>query len=438
MRSIIFIISLLVFNLGYAQSSLSFDVQFDTECEFCDDLHVSEAFRVEKGSENLAFVGVSGYYLNKQFSTSLYYRYESNGQWSEWHPMYENHEAMLKDRKAFEGDPIESKFDKIQFKSGKPTDLKIRFRLYFPGSKTELNLKHSQSNNSLCSCVQPNYCDRTCWCPTNNCPKDPSPSTTNPSHVIVHHSAGFNTSSDFAAVVAYYWDLHVNTNGWDDIGYNWLIDPNGVVYEGRGDGIRGAHFSCMNGSTVGVCLIGNFENQKPTSLAINRLKWYLAWEGCEKGIRPNDSSYHSSSMLVLDHISGHRDGNNSTTGCPSGTVCPGDSLYLALADIRFSVDTFPCLQSSFLDESLANRMIGLNIYPNPASHQFSVTVQFVDSREYELEILDSKGTILRRYLGTADNSLHSIEIKAHDLNRGVYWARIKTNDGETSKKFILN
>lgn len=196
-------------------------------------------------------------------------------------------------------------------------------------------------------CGQPNFCDRLCWSPQGSHPPQANPATTNPSHIIVHHSGDnqvWPAGTDFKWVVQAYWDEHVNTNGWADIGYNWLIDRNGVIYEGRGDGIRGAHFSCMNQSTTGICLIGNFELETPSAAAINKLKDLTAWEATDKNIAVHDGSRHASSQLDLFHISGHRDGNASPVpqSCASGTVCPGDNLYNLLSSVRTDVGNYQC------------------------------------------------------------------------------------------------
>ena len=84
--------------------------------------------------------------------------------------------------------------------------------------------------------------------------------------MVVHHSAGANEARDWAAVMRSIWVLHVAGNGWNDIGYNFLIDPNGVIYEGRagGDGVIGAHFSGVNTGTMGVSMVGTFSSQAPT------------------------------------------------------------------------------------------------------------------------------------------------------------------------------
>ncbi|MBX2873883.1 MAG: N-acetylmuramoyl-L-alanine amidase [Saprospiraceae bacterium] len=196
-------------------------------------------------------------------------------------------------------------------------------------------------------CELPDYCDRLCWSPQGSHPAQSNPVSTDPSHIIVHHSGDnlvWPVGTDFKLVVQAYWDQHVNTNGWADIGYNWLIDRNGIIYEGRGDGVRGAHFSCMNQSTTGICLIGNFELEVPSAAALNKLKDLTAWEASDKNIDVLTGSQHTSSQLDLFHLSGHRDGNPSTTpqSCASGTLCPGENLYSLLSSTRIDVGNYQC------------------------------------------------------------------------------------------------
>src|SRR6266849_2371364 len=82
-------------------------------------------------------------------------------------------------------------------------------------------------------------------CTPQTCPAKDPPLYTTVTHLIVHHTDNLNTAADWAAVVRAIWVLHVQGNGWNDIGYNYLVDPNGLLYEGRagGDGVLGAHFS---------------------------------------------------------------------------------------------------------------------------------------------------------------------------------------------------
>jgi hypothetical protein len=211
-------------------------------------------------------------------------------------------------------------------------------------------------------CNQPNYCDRNCWDPSGTHPAQNNPSNTNVTHIIVHHTGDgivFPSNTNFAEKVRFYWDLHVNTNGWSDIGYNWLIDRNGIIYEGRGDGILGAHFSGMNGGTMGVALIGDFTLETPSTSAKNSLENLIAWEATDKNINVTTMSFHSSSNLNLNNVSGHLDGG-------SGTVCPGTDLYSLLPSIRTNVSNLSCYNgsgSNFPD------LVIENIWVEPANPQ---------------------------------------------------------------------
>mgnify|MGYP006272321433 FL=1 len=186
-----------------------------------------------------------------------------------------------------------------------------------------------------CACPRPPLQQRDDWCPAGDCDHLPyTPTAT--THLIVHHSAGSNTAADWAAVVRSIWDFHVNVNGWDDIGYNFLVDPDGIVYEGRGEDVIGAHFSCMNGTTMGICLLGNYETASPSPESLQAIEELTAYKLCLLHEAATDTVYHPPSELDLPLIAGHRDGNSSPSpaSCASGTVCPGANLYAALPGLR--------------------------------------------------------------------------------------------------------
>jgi len=128
------------------------------------------------------------------------------------------------------------------------------------------------------------------------------------------------------------WNFHVLERGWADIGYNYLIDPNGVIYEGRsgGDNVIGAHFSGVNAGTMAVALLGDFTSAAPTTDALNSLKEILAWKCDQCDLDPDGKSLHEASQLILNTISGHRDG-------PKATECPGAALYLLLHAISAEI-----------------------------------------------------------------------------------------------------
>ncbi|HYS54741.1 MAG TPA: peptidoglycan recognition family protein [Thermoanaerobaculia bacterium] len=177
---------------------------------------------------------------------------------------------------------------------------------------------------------------RTDWgCPDGENSPLWTPQHTVVTHAVVHHTAGANSVASWDAELRNIWYLHTFTNGWGDIGYNYLIDPNGTIYEGRagGEGIIGAHFSCRNSNTVGVALLGTFTGTPPTDAALATLRQLLT-ELCRKnGIDPTAIVHHPSSGLNLPTILGHRDGNVPGATCTI-TECPGDVLYSMLTVMR--------------------------------------------------------------------------------------------------------
>jgi uncharacterized protein (TIGR03437 family) len=154
-------------------------------------------------------------------------------------------------------------------------------------------------------------------------------------HLVVHHSAGSNTATDWAAVIRSIWVLHVRGNGWNDIGYNYLIDPNGVIYEGRagGDGVIGAHFSGVNTGTMGVCLVGTYSEIPPRAASIESLWNLLSWQVERWNLDISGQTLHAASGLTLNVVSGHRDAGLSPRASGS-TECPGNALYVNLPSLR--------------------------------------------------------------------------------------------------------
>jgi hypothetical protein len=157
---------------------------------------------------------------------------------------------------------------------------------------------------------------------------------------VVHHTAGRNdyTRAEAAAIVRAIEVYHVKGNGWNDIGYNFLVDRFGTVYEGRAGGMTrnviGAHSLGFNSGTAGIALIGNYSKVAPTSAEQNALVRLLAWRLDIAHIDPlssaidtsaGNSMYRAGKVVTLRAISGHRD-----TG---PTECPGNKTYALLPSI---------------------------------------------------------------------------------------------------------
>ena len=154
-------------------------------------------------------------------------------------------------------------------------------------------------------------------------------------HLWVHHSAGQTNSRDFAAVVRAYFTYHTQTHGWADIGYNWLVDPRGTLYQGRAFrrhstsgaitmDVQGAHARGANARSLGVCMIGDYTARMPAEIGLRKLVELFAWKARQMPLEVlstgpiNGRSY--------DIVSGHRDISN--------TACPGDTFYPYLPMLR--------------------------------------------------------------------------------------------------------
>jgi hypothetical protein len=164
------------------------------------------------------------------------------------------------------------------------------------------------------------------------------------SFAIVHHTAGSNvyTRAQSAAIVRGIELYHVRGNGWNDIGYNFLVDKYGQVFEGRAGGIDrnviGAQAEGFNTGSVGVAVIGNYSTTSISPAAMHALVSLLAWRLDVAHVDPlstltwrsgGNPKYPPGTPVKLRAISGHRD-----TGF---TSCPGNALYRRLGDLAQAV-----------------------------------------------------------------------------------------------------
>ena len=160
----------------------------------------------------------------------------------------------------------------------------------------------------------------------------------------MHHTVTANSysCSQTASIVRGIETYHVLGIGWDDIGYNFLIDACGQVFEGRHGGITknviGAHSQGFNTGSVGVSLIGNYSSLVPSKAAQDALVKLLAWRLDVAHVDPaasvvytsgGNSKYRAGKRVTLKTISGHRD--------TYFTECPGNALYRLLPALRTRV-----------------------------------------------------------------------------------------------------
>ncbi len=150
---------------------------------------------------------------------------------------------------------------------------------------------------------------------------------------VIHHTASANHPSNPASVIREMYGYHIQ-RGYADLGYNFVIDQNGVIYEGRysrpygsgeqvtgedtnGWGIVGGHAAAMNGATCGIVLMGDFTASDPTDAAVASLVWLLSWKAARHRIDAINSDPYITrfgARVTTPNIAGHR--QIGDTSCP--------------------------------------------------------------------------------------------------------------------------
>ncbi|MEU3656887.1 N-acetylmuramoyl-L-alanine amidase [Streptomyces sp. NPDC032161] len=165
--------------------------------------------------------------------------------------------------------------------------------------------------------------------------------------VFVHHTAETNNYScaDSAAIVRGLYAYHVKANGWKDLGYNFVVDKCGTVFEGRKGGVDrpvfGAHTYGFNRDTAGIAVIGTYTDAAAPTAATTAVARVAAWKLGQYKVDPAGTTtltagatggnfagtkFTSGKAYTFNTVSGHRDGFN--------TQCPGTKLYGQLPAIR--------------------------------------------------------------------------------------------------------
>jgi hypothetical protein len=163
---------------------------------------------------------------------------------------------------------------------------------------------------------------------------------------FVHHTVSANayTREDSARIVLAIAKYHRDSNGWNDIGYNFLVDQFGQIFEGRAGGIEaaivGAQAGGWNSQSTGMATIGDFTTVALPEAAMAALAHLIAWKLTLHAVPTSgavtlvsgggkENRYPYGQSVTLQRVSGHRDGCH--------TDCPGTTLYGQLDALRARV-----------------------------------------------------------------------------------------------------
>ncbi|AEE46637.1 peptidoglycan recognition protein family protein [Cellulomonas fimi] len=223
---------------------------------------------------------------------------------------------------------------------------------------------------------------------------------------VVHHTAGPNTYSTIEEAKAQIrgdQQYHQQARGWCDIGYNFLVDKWGNIYEGRANSatepVIGVHAGGFNTATLGISMLGDYSSVTPGANQQESVAWLIAWRMSQYHRDPastigyttlggENSRYPAGTWLALPVVIGHRD--------VAYTACPGERGYSTLGWLRTRARQI--IGATFVNPSLST---------TSATIGSSVTVQGgVNSTiAWTLQVVDQlTGYEVRRVTGVAGSS----------------------------------
>jgi hypothetical protein len=254
----------------------------------------------------------------------------SGGRWTRWTALPASHGPLSGTDPVYTGAA-----DELQLRTrGNATGLKARFVKTVAQPQPRARAAQAQGT--------PPMVPRADW-GADQVPPRTTPSYGTVQAAFVHHTV---TAVDYqpeesAGIVLGIARYHRDSNGWNDIGYNFLVDRYGVIFEGRAGGIEaaviGAQAEGWNSVSTGIACLGTFTNIPLDAPAMESLARLIGWKLSLHGVPVQgqvslisgggeSNRYPSGTPVLFERVSGHRD------GCE--TSCPGESLYAQLPALR--------------------------------------------------------------------------------------------------------
>ncbi|HMC70123.1 MAG TPA: N-acetylmuramoyl-L-alanine amidase, partial [Mycobacteriales bacterium] len=219
---------------------------------------------------------------------------------------------------------------------------------------------------------------------------------------FLHHTDSGNGYSQGAVpgIIRSIYAYHVRANGWCDVGYNYLVDRFGRIWEGRYGGIDknvlGAHTGGFNYDSFGVSMIGTFTSSPPDAAMTSAVEQIFAWRLGGYYLDPKGTStmtadafsgsrYRAGSSVTLKTVSGHRDADTTT--------CPGSAAYARLPDIRTGV--IAAMGAGFV----APRVNATSA--QMANGSFTVNAGAITSQTWTLTVTNATGVPIQTVTGSA-------------------------------------
>ena len=377
-------------------------------------------------------------------------RWRAAGQWSEWRPLSDDRDDVpdagsvdvtpaLRDGTAplWVG-PADGVQARVTTASGaQPQDLRVE--LVDPGTSAA-DQRPSPRDAAHADEPQPAVLTRADWGADESI-RGGSPSYNSTVKVgFVHHTDTANGYSmdQVPAMLRSIYAYHVKSNGWSDIGYNYLVDRFGRIWEGRYGGLTkavlGAHTGGFNTDSFGTSLLGNYTTEVPSAAMLTSLQQLFAWKlgayyreplgkATLKSGGGGTSKYAAGTMHEFDVVSGHRDAGS--------TSCPGNATYARMGQIRSAISS--ALGTGFISPSASGTV-------SQVGSKTPITVRATTRKSpiWTLDVLSSTGTVVRTFPGTnpeaVDVSWDLTDAGGLPVPPGRYTLRLSgtSTDGDTA------
>lgn len=217
---------------------------------------------------------------------------------------------------------------RVESTGAKPTDLEVG--LVDPGtSDADGDLGSTPPATAQGVQAKPTVHNRADWGADESMRKG-DPSYGEVRGAVVHHTAGTNAyaQGEVPQILRGIYDFHVNGRGWDDIGYNVLVDRWGRLWEGRAGGLDkaviGAHAKGVNAQTFGLSAMGDYDTAATPTAMVTSIERFVAWKLGRHHVDPMANATIGGSWRST--VVGHRSVGQTT--------CPGQHLNSRLRDIR--------------------------------------------------------------------------------------------------------
>ena len=244
--------------------------------------------------------------------------------------------------------------------------------------------------------------------------------------LTLHHAAGFSAENieEGKEQMRAIQDLHQFVRGWSDIGYHFVVDKAGNIYQGRPETVIGAHVLNNNTGNIGVCVLGCYHPPELycgdwlTDATTNSLIALYAWISGEYNYDPNV-------------LKGHRDYPYNETSCP------GNNVYEELSWFREEIKRYMDLGGPPLKFLISRN------YPNPFNGITHIDYQVPVNNHISIIIYDIMGREIKTLMDQVQiKGMHTVDWNGKSeygefIGNGVYFLQFTSNDFIDKKKMIF-